>query len=138
MYDPSLVLERTNDFNSVCNFLDLELKLENNTLSTTLYNKTDDYDFKILKYPNIKSNIHNSIANNTITGEIIRFSRCCSKTEDFKKRSKELRIRYLENGFSPTYVDKNITKTILKKKNIIIKYNLDSLDKIKTFINTLQ
>ena len=138
MYDSSLTLEKTSTSDKECNFLDLCLDIHNNRIHHKLYNKTDDYDFVILKYPQAMSNVHCSLALNTIHGEITRFYRCCSSIEDFRTRSIELLQVMMRNRHDKSTVSHKIFKTMISNHLLLRKYSLKTLDAVKQFVSALE
>ncbi|GMR40658.1 hypothetical protein PMAYCL1PPCAC_10853, partial [Pristionchus mayeri] len=59
----------------------------------SLYNKTDDYSFSVVRYPHFESNIPRYMGANTMHGEIIRIYRNCSSIENFLDRVRKL-VKY--------------------------------------------
>merc|ERR1712130_290952 len=87
MYPPELKLipDDTNGF--VTNFLDLSLKIKNNVLSSSIYDKRDVFNFSIVNFPFLKGNIPNRSSYGVFIGELVRYARGCAFIEDFKKKS---------------------------------------------------
>jgi hypothetical protein len=55
---PTLEVKETTDTASSASFLDVYLKFEDSgQLSTKIYDKRDDFNFKIINFPNMCSNI---------------------------------------------------------------------------------
>ena len=134
IYDKALKIEQTNITNDESNFLDLTLMInrESNSIVSKLYNKTDDYNFKIRRYPHFTSNIPTSIGLNTIKGEIIRFSRCCSEVNYFLERVEAI-IKDFEFNKFPTQVIYNRCIRVLQSNTHIL--NKYPKKEIYTFIN---
>jgi len=64
MYPPELKLI-PNDINGfVTNFLDLSLKIKDNVLSNSIYDKRDVFNFSIVNFPFLKGNIPNISSEN--------------------------------------------------------------------------
>ncbi|KAF8373470.1 hypothetical protein PRIPAC_79899, partial [Pristionchus pacificus] len=58
MYHHSLTLEQTNTGPKESAFLDMSIKVTiTGAIQTSLYNKTDDYSFSVVRYPHYESNI---------------------------------------------------------------------------------
>jgi hypothetical protein len=58
IYPPELEVKETTDTASPASFLDFYLEFEDSgQLSTTIYDKRDDFNFKIMNFPNMCSNI---------------------------------------------------------------------------------
>jgi hypothetical protein len=56
-------------------------------LSTKIYDKRDDFNFKITNFPNMCSNIPASPAYGVYISQLIRYARASSNYSDFLKRS---------------------------------------------------
>jgi hypothetical protein len=58
IYPPELEVKETTDTASSASFLDLYLEFDDSgQLSTKIYDKRDDFNFKIINFPNMCSNI---------------------------------------------------------------------------------
>jgi hypothetical protein len=58
MYPPELEVKETTNTASSASFLDLYLEFDDSgQLSTKIYDKQDDFNFKIINFPNMCSNI---------------------------------------------------------------------------------
>jgi hypothetical protein len=86
IYPPELEVKETTDTASSASFLDVCLEFDDSgQLSTKIYDKRDDFNFKIINFPNICSNIPASPA--------------CGVYSDFLKRHLLLRNRLLDQGY---------------------------------------
>ena len=54
----------------------------NNRLYTKLYDKHDDFDFHIVNFPFLSSNIPSSPSYGVYISQLIRYARCCSYYDD--------------------------------------------------------
>ena len=62
IYPRSLILNRSNESSSEnCAFLDLNVSIVNESFRIKVYNKTDDYSFRVITFPYLESNILTSI-----------------------------------------------------------------------------
>ena len=57
IYPDVMVLENTNVNRVESNYLDLNIKLENGYFQYKSYDKRDDYNFDVIRYPNLSGNI---------------------------------------------------------------------------------
>ena len=80
-------------------YLDLLLSVSNGLLSTKLYDKRDDFDFRIVNFPFISSNIPESPAYGVYISQLIRYARACSSYCDSICRGKALTVKRLEQGY---------------------------------------
>ena len=61
---------------------------------TRLYDKRDDFDFPVVNFPYLSSNIPESRAYGVFVSQLIRYARVCSKYEDFLFRGSILVSNY--------------------------------------------
>ena len=97
-----MVLAKRYWFNvdSCFSFLDLYLEFDDSgQISTKIYDKRDDFNFKIINFPNMCSNIPASPAYGVYISQLIRYARASSNYSDFMKRHLHLRNRLLDQGY---------------------------------------
>ena len=91
--------KETTDTASSESFLDLYLEFnDSGHLTTTFYDKRDDFNFKIINFPNMCSNIPASPAYGVYISQLIRYARTISNYSDFLKQHLYLRNRLLDQG----------------------------------------
>ena len=76
-------------------YLDLLLCMSKGQHSTKLY----DFDFRIVNFPYISSNIPGSPAYGVYISQLIRYARACTLYTDFTCRGKALTVKLLEQGY---------------------------------------
>ena len=100
IYPPELEIKETTETSRSTSFLDLYLEFdENGHLSTKIYDKRDDFNFKIINFPNLESNIPTSPAYGVYVSQLIRYARASTNYSDFLIRHSYLRSRLLDQGF---------------------------------------
>ena len=100
IYLPELEVKETTDTASSASFLDLYLEFDDSgQISTKIYDKRDDFNFKIINFPNMCSNIPASPAYGVYISQLIRYARASSNYSDFLKRHLHLRNRLLDQGY---------------------------------------
>jgi hypothetical protein len=100
-YKKLSIVEETTDTASSASFLDLYLKFDDSgQLSTKIYDKRDNFNFKIIIFPNMCSNIPASPAYGVYISQLIRYARASSNYSDFLKRHLHLRNRLLDQGYA--------------------------------------
>jgi hypothetical protein len=100
IYPPELEVEETTDTASSASFLDLYLEFDDSgQLSTKIYDKRDDFNFKMINFPNMCINIPASPAYGVYISQMIRYARASSNYSDFLKRHLHLRNRLLDQGY---------------------------------------
>ena len=81
-----LFIRRNLSFNDITdatkwvNYIDLD---EGGKLFTRLFGKRDDFDFPMVNFPYLSSNISESPAYGAFVSQLIRYARVCSKYKDF-------------------------------------------------------
>jgi hypothetical protein len=79
IYPPELDIKETTDTASSASFLNLYLEFDDSgQLSTKIYDKRDDFNFKIIHFPNMCSNIPASPAYGVYISQLIRYTRASS------------------------------------------------------------
>lgn len=91
-------------------FLDLQLVVKDGVVSTSIYDKRDAFDFKIINFPTLTGNIPMKSSYGVFICEAVRYARACTYYEDFQKRVLLL-VKKLKTQF---FVDKLLKKTYLK------------------------
>ena len=99
IYPPELEIKETTETSSSASYLDLLLSVSNGILSTRLYDKRDDFDFRIVNFPFISSNILESPAYGVYISQLIRYARACSSYCDFIYRGKAQTAKLIEQGY---------------------------------------
>ena len=103
---PELEVKETTDTASSASFLDIYLVFDDSgQLSTSIYDKRDDFTFKIIIFRNICSNIPVSRAYGVYISQLIRYASASTNYSDFLKRHLYLRNRLLDQGFIFRYQD---------------------------------
>ena len=93
-------------FNKLCTsdteaaFLDLHLSISNDIASTQIYDKRDDFDFEIVKFPFLDGDVPRSTSYGVYLSQLIRFIRVSSHVVDFRYHCT---IRHRECGCNRIY-----------------------------------
>ena len=113
---------------SSASFLDLYLEFDDRgQISTKIYDKRDDFNFKIINFQNMCSNIPASPAYGAFISQLISYARASSNYSDFMKRHLHLRSRLLDQGYKKIRLIRSLKKFIFDTK-IMSKY-IPSLQK---------
>ena len=82
------------------NYLDLTFIMgNNNRLYTKQYDKHDDFNFHIVNFPFLSSNIPSGPSYGIYISQFIRYARCCTYYDDFGYRHKLLVDTLLSQGY---------------------------------------
>ena len=84
IYPKELIISETTESTSVASYLDLPFIRDNsNNIITKLYDKRDTFDFHIMNFPFLSSNIPSAPAYDVYASQLIHYARCCSNYSDF-------------------------------------------------------
>ena len=122
---------------SYCCFLDLDIKLHNGTIKTTVYNKTDAFPLKVNRFGYPESKVSARIHDNTITGQLIRYARICNNYDDFTNRAKELFACYISREFPTAFLVSNFYKFVAKNRAPICKFVYPNSSDIRTLLKAI-
>ena len=110
IYPKELVLVPDDSDGLSTPFLDLQLVTKNGVVSTSIFDKRDSFDFRIINFPTLTGNIPIKSSYGVFICEAIRYARACTYFADFKTRIlilvKKLRTQH--------FLDKLLKKTYLK------------------------
>ena len=96
--------------------------LSGGKLSTRLYDKRDDFNFHIVNFPFLSSNIPSGPSYGVYISQLIRYARCCSHYDDFRYRQKCLVDRLLSQGYKALRLEKSFKKFYGRYQDLIEKY----------------
>ena len=123
IYPSQLTVEKANTSDDLANYLDLTFIIEsNNRLYTKLYDKRDDFDFHIVNFPFLSSNIPSRPSYGVYISQLIRYARCCSYYDDFGYRHKLLVDRLLSQGYEVKRLRNSFKKFHGRYPDLIGKY----------------
>ena len=98
-YPSELTVEKANNSDHLADYLDLTFIIDiGGKLSTRLYDKRDDFEFHIVNFTFLSSNIPSGPFYGVYISQVIRYARCCSHYEDFIYHHKCLVDRLLSQG----------------------------------------
>ena len=131
IYPSQLTVEKANTSEDLANYLDLTFSIESsNRLYTKLYDKCDDFDFYIVNFPFLSSNIPSSPSYGVYISKLIRYSRCCSYYDDFGYLHKLLVDRLLSQGYEVKRLRNSFKKFYGRYPDLIGKYQRSVKDMI--------
>ena len=100
---------------------------ETEQLSTKIFDKRDDFNFKIINFSNMCSNIPASPVYGVYISQLIRYSRVSSNYSEFLKRHLHLRNRLLNQAMQ-RFALFDLLKSLYSDTKILSKY-IPSLQK---------
>ena len=120
IYPPELEVKETTDTASSASILDLYLEFDDSgQLSTKIYKKWDDFNFKIINFPNMCSNIPASPAYGVYISQ-----RTSSNYSDFLKRHLNLRNRLMNQGYKQIRLILSLKKFMFRYQDLVEIYSV--------------
>ena len=86
IYLSELQLDKANTSDTEAMFLDLHMSISNDTVSTKIYDKCDDFDFEIINFPFLNGDDPHSTSYGVYISQLICFARLSSHVADFNTR----------------------------------------------------
>ena len=87
IYPSELQLNKPNSFETEAPFLDLNLSIANDIVSSKIYDKRDDFSFEIVNFPFLDGDGPCSPSVCVYISQLIRFARVVSNVDDFNNRN---------------------------------------------------
>ena len=124
IYPEELELKKENANYDACSFLDIKISIHNNSFFTSLYDKRDDYNFKIVRLPYRSSNIPKKMFISSIVTEILRIARVTSTFQSFLISTKTLIRRMIYQGAQVLEIKTSLHRIIKKDLEDFLKFSL--------------
>ena len=102
IYPRELEIKETTETAASSSYLECYLYIDNGKLATRLYDKRDDFNFPIVNFPFLSSNIPSALAYGVYVSQLIRYAKACSNYQDFMERGKVLTTKLLSQGYQKT------------------------------------
>ena len=99
IYPRNLEIKETTETAASFSYLDCYLYFVNEKLPTKLFDKRDDFNFPIVNFPFLSSNIPSAPAYGIYVSQLIRYDRACSNYQDFMERGKVLTTKVLSQRY---------------------------------------
>ena len=111
IYPFQLTVEKANKSDHLADYLDLTSIIDRGgKLSTRLYDECDDFDFHIVNFPFLFSNILSGPSYGVYISQLIRYALCCSHYDDFRYHHKCLVDGTLSQGYIALMFEKSFKK----------------------------
>ena len=100
-------------------------------ISTKPYDKRDDFDFHILNFRFLSSNIPSGPSYGVLISQLIRYAKCCSYNDDFRHRHKMLVERLVSQGYRYERLRNSFKKFYGRYQDLIVKYQRSVSDVVR-------
>ena len=125
IYPPELEINETTESPISASYLDLYLKFDKQgKLTTKIYDKRDDFNFPIVNFPFLSSNIPTSPAYGVFVSQLIRYARASSLYTDFLDRSVLLARKLLKQGYQLPRLESSLKKFYGRYHELMDRYGV--------------
>ena len=108
IYCSELQLNKANTSDTEAAFLDLHLSISNDIVSTKIYDKRADFDFKIVDFPFLDGNDPRATSYGVYISQLIGIARASSSITDFNTRNKLITQKLLKQGYRYHKLSQNL------------------------------
>ena len=98
IYPPELTLKLTTESDSTLSYLDVSISICHGKFVTEVYDKRDNFNFNIVNYPFMCSNMPARPTYGVYISQLIRINRICDNFNTFVKRHRLLTERLINLG----------------------------------------
>ena len=100
----------------------------------SVYDKRDDFDFRIVNFPHMDSNIPANPAYGIYISQLVRYARICTSKADFLHRLRQVSSRLHRQGFKSAFLLRSLTKFFNRHGAIIGKFDT-TLRELRTAVH---
>ena len=136
IYPPELILKKENVNNQETTFLDLDIKIKDKQFHVKLYDKRDAFNFNIVSYPDLSSNIPKRPAYGVFIAQLLRIFRACTCLTDANLRIVRLSTKLANQGYRVLQMAKDGRKALDKHLWICQKFKCTIADMLELWSNT--
>jgi hypothetical protein len=125
IYPNGLEIKDTTEGSTSASYLDALLTLDTNgKITTQLYDKRDNFNFSVVNFPYLCSNIPVSPAYDVYISQLIRYARACSTYDQVLVRSSLLTNKLMLLGFQLNRLQAAFRKFYGRYRGLVCSYNL--------------
>ena len=123
IYPSELELKDTSTSSTEVCYLDTNIKTgENTPFRISIYDKREDFAFRIVNFPHMDSNIPANPAYGVYISQLVRYARICTSKVDFINRLRGLSLRLRQQGFDTNLLQISFNKFFNRHGLIVEKY----------------
>ena len=123
IYPTKLQLNKANSSDTEPPFLDLNMSITNDIVSSKIYDKWDDFYFEI-DFLFLDGDVPRSPSYGVYISQLIRFARVCSNVDDYNNRKLFLTVKLLKQGYRYHKIRKAFSQFYHRHSELIVQYNI--------------
>jgi hypothetical protein len=138
IYPDELEIKDTTESDKSASYLDIFLNIDSSgRLTTSLYDKRDDFDFTIVNFPFLCSNVPHSPAYGVYISQLIRYARACFAYENFSKRGKLLTKKLMLQCYNESRLKSPFRKFYARYNDLVCDYKLSLAHMLNDMFHTI-
>ena len=122
IYPQDLILEKNGNNDKLVNYLDMTISIDDNGVSTNLYNKVNDFNFLVVTFTFPSSNIPINLGYSIFFRQILRYSMICTNKQNFLIKSNEIFKTLNKRGYKRETLHKRFIKVFNKDHFLLYKF----------------
>ena len=124
IYPTKLQLNKANSSDTEAPFMDLNLSITNDIVSSKIYDKRDDFYFEIVNFLFLDGDVPRSTSYGVYISQLVRFARVYSSVDDFNNRNLFLTAKLLKQGYIYHKIRKIFSKFYHRHSELIAKHDI--------------
>jgi hypothetical protein len=138
IYPDEHEIKDTTESDKSASYLDILLNIDfNGRLTTSFYDRRDNFDFTIVNFLFLCSNIPLSSAYGVYISKLIRYARVCFAYEDFSKRSKPLTKKLMLQDYNESRLKSSFCKFYGRYNDLVCDYKLSLTHMLNDLFHTI-
>ena len=122
IYPKELTLNKASKSDTETPFLDLNIKIKDGSIETSVYDKREDFDFKIINFPWLDGDVPKLPSYGIYISQLVRFARACTDVTDFHHKNRQLTEKLLHQGYRFHKLVQTFWKFFKNYQDLIVKY----------------
>ena len=124
IYPIELILKKTTESVDMVSYLDVSIHISSGKFVTDVFDKRDNFNFHIVNFPFLDSNIPLKPAYGIYISQLVRVGRICDKYGAFVTKNRQITTRLIQQGFRYSKLCDTFKKFSRRHKSIIEKYGV--------------
>ena len=122
IYPAELQLNKANTSDKETSFLDLNIKVIDSDIHTSVYDKRDDFGFPIVNFPWLSGDVPRLPSYGIYISQLVRFARCCTSVLDFHSKNLQITSKLLTQGYRYHKLRKTFGKFFRSYSELLSKF----------------
>ena len=131
IYPSDLKMERSGNDNKNVNYLDVNIQVGDDGVSTRVYNKLDEFNFPIVMFTFPNGNIPVKIGYNVFYSQVLRYSNIYSHVSSFISAVNKLYNLLINRSYDYTKLQREFMELMRNRPEILLKYRIKDINDIK-------